>query len=233
MKKILGTCLICKRVNARTIKNNTSFYRDFRENPSTIPFRYSFIDHFGPYNIFVEGKKKKVWILIVTCLWSRSINLKIAYDMTVKEFIRCLQLHIFEYGIPERVFSDLGSQLVAGANLVASLLNQASCVQFFEDHNMKPTSFEQYFKGNHNLGSLVESCVKISKRLLNGSIRNRILKLREFDFVVCQAVHLANKRPIAFKESCRAAATDDEVPAPITPELLLKGYDTPSLCIMP
>lgn len=234
VKAILSDCLICRRVNARTVKSNQSFYREFRENPATLPFQYSFMDHFGPYHVYVEGKKRKVWVLIITCLWSRSINLKVAYDMSVKDFLRCLQLHIYEYGIPERIFSDLGSQLVAGGNIVSNLLKQPSCLEFFETHNMKPTTFEQYPKGRNELGSLVESCVKISKRLINGSIRNNVLKIIDFELLISQTVHLANKRPIAFQNSLRNTdVMDDNIPAPITPEILTRGYDTPSLSILP
>ena len=157
-----------------------------------------------------------------------------AYDLSVKDFLRCLQLHIYEWGIPSRIFSDLGSQLVAAANITSDLLKHPSSMEFYDMHDMKPTTFEQYYKGRHELGSLVESCVKISKRLINGCIRNNILKLIDFEFIISQVIHFANKRPIAFQNFLRNTdVNNDDIPAPITPELLLRGYDTPSLAILP
>ena len=233
VKAVLKECLVCRRVNARAIKTNQSFYRDFRENPPNIPFRYIFIDHFGPYKVKDENETKKVWVLCITCLWSRAVNLKICHNMSVNEFLRTLQLHIYDYGIPEKVFSDLGSQIVAGGNVISDMLKKPSCKEFFDINSMKSTEFIQYFKGNHELGSLVESCVKLSKRLINGSIRNSVLKIPEFELIIAQSVHLANKRPICFKDGLRSTDVMEEIPAPITPELLIKGYDTPSINILP
>ena len=47
-----------------------------------------------------------------------------------------------------------------------------------------------------------------------------------------QTIHLANRRPIAFKESLRTDNADDII-SPITPEMLLKGYELASLNIIP
>ena len=44
-------------------------------------------------------------------------------------------------------------------------------------------------------------------------------------------VHLANRRPIAFKEALRD--NDAEVPDPITSELLIRGYELSSLNLIP
>ena len=96
----LKECSTCKRFKERTVKVNQCAYRDFRIDPPSIPFKYIFIDHFGPYNVKLNGKKSKVWILCLTCLWSRAIHLKICLDLTTKEFLRAFQLHSYEYGIP-------------------------------------------------------------------------------------------------------------------------------------
>lgn len=234
VKKVLKLCLVCKRQNARTIKTNQSDYREFREKPPHVPYRYIFLDHFGPYWIKLTDHKTKVWVLCITCLWTRAINLVISYDMTTKEFLRTFQHHIYQYGLPERVFSDLGSQIVAGANLITNMLNDTESHAFFNERNMKVTKFQQYFKGNHELGSLVEICVKMSRRLISGSLGNKIPSHSEFSLIVAQANHLVNKRPIAFKETLRDSTTNmHDMPETITPENLLRGYDTHTLDVIP
>jgi len=70
---------------------------------------------------------------------------------------------------------------------------------------------------------VVEICVKFVKRLIYGSIRNCVLVYSEFELVVMQARQLINSRPIAFKEALRDDAGN--IPAPITPELLLYGRE--------
>lgn len=149
-------------------------------------------------------------------------------DLSVSEFLRTFQLHVFEHGMPEKVFSDLGSQLVAGGHILTYLINNVEVQLMLEENNVKPTKFffYQFFKGHKPLGSLVESCVKLAKKLIHGYIRNTVLSLIKFEFIIMQTVSLVNKRPVAFKQSVRTDITNDtEVPAPITPEMLLKGHN--------
>ena len=54
--------------------------------------------------------------------------------------------------MPERVFTDLGSQLVAGANIVTDQLKNVTTKLFFEENNIKSTSFQKFFKGHKALG---------------------------------------------------------------------------------
>lgn len=232
VKRCLKLCIHCKRFNARTIKLNQSDYREFRSNPPQIPFANIFIDYLGPFTVKKNEKNEKIWLLCITCTWSRAINLKICHDLTVKEFLRAFQMHCFEYGIPQLCVSDLGSQLTAGINILTSFLSDAETHAYFEMNKVKPLTFQQYFKGCSQLGSLVEICVKLTKRLIFGSIKNNILSYYEFEFLVCNITHLANRRPIAFKESLRESEINN-VPEPITPELLIRGYELTSINLIP
>ncbi|XP_068247877.1 uncharacterized protein [Palaemon carinicauda] len=232
VKKVLRECITCRRLNERPIKANQSAYRDFRSNPPPIPYRYIFIDYIGPYTVIWNGERKKIWLLCVTCLWSRAINLKICLSADTRDFLKAFQLHMYEFGIPEFCISDLGSQLTAGSRIIGTFLNDFETLAFFEENDIKPLKFEHYAKGNSSLGSLVESCVKMVKKLIFSSIKNTVLDYQDFYFLICQTVHLINKRPIAFKDSLRDACIDN-VENPITPECLLKGYDLVSVNIIP
>ena len=231
-KNVLKDCVSCKRFNEPCIRLNQSSYREFRCNPENVPFRNIMVDHIGPYQIKVGDTNAKVWILIITCLYTRAINLKVCNDLTTKEFINALQLHIFEFGVFSLCISDLGSQLVAGANLVQTFLSEPETHSFFQENGMKALKFQNYPKGNSSLGSLVEILVKQVKYLISKTIKNTVLSGKEFEFIVAKAVSIINKRPIAFKESLRDVPTA-ELPEVITPEILLRGYDTPSLNIIP
>ncbi|XP_068224897.1 uncharacterized protein [Palaemon carinicauda] len=233
VKKVLSNCITCKRLNERVIKLNQSHYPEFRINPENIPYRQIFIDHMGPFKIKNDqGNTVKVWLLCITCLWSRAINLKICMDLTSEEFIRALQLHTYEFGIPSLCLSDLGSQFVAGANQVSSFLSDYETNAYLQEHGIKSFKFEQYYKGCNQLGSLVESCVKLTKRLLFGAMRNNILPLRDFDFIVHKTIHLVNRRPISFKESLRDSS-GESIPEIITPEMLIHGRESVSINIIP
>ena len=232
VKGIIKECVTCRKTKQRTVKLNQSPYREFRLDPPNIPFKSIFIDHLGPFYVKFDNTKIKVWLLCITCLWSRAITLKVCTDLSTKEFLRALQLHCFEYGMPELCLSDLGTSFVAGANIITDFLKDPDTKTYLEEQGIKSLSFEQYFKGHHPLGGLVEVCVKMVKQLMNCSIKNYVLNFREFEFIVAQTIHLVNRRPIAFQEGLRDTG-GDTLPDVITPEKLIHGYDLVSLNIIP
>lgn len=234
VKKIIKKCVNCKKLIARTVKLNQNVYRNFRLEHCNIPFRDVFIDYIGPFHVFDSNKVKvKRYLLIFTCLWSRAINLEICSDLSLKNFLRCFQLHIFTYGAPSRVYSDLGSQIVAGALVIEDFLKDVETKLFFKENNMNPIKFEQYYKGASKLGGLVESCVKIVKKLIYGSIRKLVLPDEDFSFIIRQVVHLSNRRPISFQDTLRDSSNEFELPLPISPEILLNGRELVSLNVVP
>ena len=232
VKKVLRDCFHCKRYNAQPIKINQGMYREFRLEPGTVPFANVFIDYAGPYTVYVNSKASKVYVLVVTCLFTRAISLRVSLDLSVGEFIRSFQLHAFDQGVPQKVLSDLGSQIVAGSERIMSLVADPDTQSYFEERGVKSISFEQFYKGRKELGSLVECCVKMTKRLLSGAIRNNVLPLRQFEYFVAQSAHLANRRPIAFKDSLRDNVSS-VLPEPITPEILLHGRELISTNLVP
>ena len=231
VKRCLNSCIICKKFYKRPVSLNQSPYRELRLSPSVIPFRNVYLDYLGPFFVKLNGNKVKVWCLIITCMFTRAINLKLCLNQTTAEFLRSFQIHTYEYGIPETCISDLGSQLIAGANILKTCLNDIESKSYLEENGIKDFSFDHYFKGKSELGSLVETCVKLVKKLIISSIGKIILDYRDFEFLIIKTVHLVNKRPIAFKSALRQDSLD--VPEPITPEKLIRGFSMPSLNLIP
>ena len=153
-------------------------------------------------------------------MWSCEINLKICHDLSRKVFLRSFHLLCFDHEIPENYFSDLGIQLVAGANIIQNFLSDPETHNFFQQHNVELPKFEHFFKGKSELGSLVEVCVKVTKWLIFGAINN-VLSLHDFEFLVCHFVHLANRRPVEFKYS--VLDSDIDIPETLTPESFSEG----------
>ena len=203
VKKVVKKCVICRRFNNRPIKLNQSSYREFRINPPNVPFKYVYIDYAGPFKVKCFGNARKVWLLLFTCLWSRAINIKICYDLSVPEFLRAFQSHLFDEGMPSKVFSDLGSQITAASDQIHTYLETEEVKRCLIDNNISKISFEQYFKGNSSLGSLVEICVKFVKRSIQSSIRTTILQLGDFELLISKTKYVVNSRPLTFKESLR------------------------------
>ena len=88
VKKILNSCIICKRFNSRPIRLNQNSYREFRCNPSKRPFSNIFVDYIGPFFVKNEGIRRKVWIFALTCLYTRAINLFVCRSLNTDDFLR-------------------------------------------------------------------------------------------------------------------------------------------------
>ena len=232
VRKTLKSCITCKRVNEKPLKLNQNSYREFRSNPPKVPFSSVFLDYIGPINVRIENNVKKVWLLIVTCLFSRAISLKICFSAETREFLRVLQLHIYEYGMFQFCLSDLGSQIVAGTKIISDFFEDPACVEFFQSHGIDKVSFEQYPKGNSTLGGLVENCVKQVKNLIRKSIGKLILNYPDFQLIVSKTCHIVNRRPVAFHESLRDS-NPNECLEPITPEMLIYGRELVSVNVIP
>lgn len=232
VKRVVRSCVICGRFNEKPIQVNQSPYRDFRANPPSIPYRSIFIDHLGPYLVKLKENKVKVWVLCITCLWSRAVNLKVCSDLSLGIFLRALQLHVNEFGLPGLILSDSGSQLTAAANVLTDFFKDAETQRYLDENGIEKFEFINYYKGNNSLGSLVEICVKFVKRLIHGSIGKNVLDYFEFELIISNVVSLVNKRPIAFKEALRDDNVVD-VPEPISPELLVRGFSMPSINVVP
>ena len=145
-------------------------------------------------------------------------------------FLRAIQLHTFEYGVPERCYSDMGTQIVARGNLITDFCKDVDTQTYFRANGIQ---FMQFYKGCKELGSIVEIYVKMVKRLLYGAVRNTVLTYSDFEFLVCHTVHLVNRRRICFKKTLRDTSGNSDVSDPITPEMLIRGYELVSINLIP
>ena len=230
VKNTIKNCAICTRRHGRTVKLNQNAYRELRIDPGPVPFNNIYLDFMGPFMVkdFYSKKNQKVWVLVVTCMWSRAVNLKLVHNLSTREFLRAFQLHIYEYGVPRTCISDLGSQLTAGANIIKAQFNDVQSQEYLRQYNIQQVDFHHYDKGNSSMGSLVERLIKITKDLLYSSMRSRVLNLHDFESLLAQVKHLLNKRPIAFKDTVRVSPADEEI-EPVSPELLIYGRELPTL----
>ena len=76
--------------------------------------------------------------------------------------------------------SDLDTQLVAGADNISKFIDDPVTGSYLSENNAKRVSFQQYPK---DCRTLVESCVKLTKRLLSGSVGRNVLGFRDLNIL--------------------------------------------------
>ena len=153
-----------------------------RVEPPAVPYRYMYIDHLGPINVKIDGRKTKVYLLCFSCMWSRYINLQMSLDLSTENFLRAFQMHVHKFGMPSKVVSDSGTSLIAGGNIIKDYLKDPDTREYLEEHGVEEVNFSQYYKGNSALGSLVESSVKITKKLILAQLKTRLFHITILNF---------------------------------------------------
>ena len=237
IKKLTYNCLVCKRLNARVIKSNRNCYRPFRGEPEAIAFRNIFLDYLGPFEIRMDYTKrkimKKVWILVVCCLWSRAVKLHLCFDYSAAEFTKALQKQIFECGLPTLCISDAGTPIVGCENKIRNyIFNNNVFQKYLQEQKIDSLNFSTYPKGNHELGGLIETINRMVRKLLYGSVRNLILDLSDMLYLLAKVGSILNKRPLVLQETLKCDNKGD-VPEVITPEMLVYGRSLEYLNIIP
>ena len=233
VRKILRQCIHCHRFNNQPIKINQNEFKDFRENPPKIPFRYIMMDFLGPFTVKIGGTNSKVYILLFICLFSQAIDLHICLDLSLPNFLRAFQMHVFKYGIASRCISDAGSQLTAGTKIIEDHLKDPETVAYLETNGVNTVEFSHSPGSCSQLTGYAEMGVKLVKRLMFGAVKKNVLNYSDFEFLVSETNHLVNKRPVCFREGLRDSSGECPVPVALTPEMIVHGYVLPSLNVIP
>ncbi len=233
VKSILRACVPCRRMHGRSIETNQNAYQSWRINPSTLPYQNIVVDHIGPFKVKNESNEViKTYVLIISCLWSRAVNLIICDQITTSEFMRALTIHILEYGVPSKVLSDNGTPIVQGMSLLKESLDSVEVKNFLKEQNIEILTFSPYPANTSKLGGTIESLVKQVKFFVYGACQKQIHKYKDFQFLIFEIKLLINRRPIAYKNILHNLG-DNEFPDCLTPEMIVKGYEIPSLSILP
>ena len=230
VKGIIKRCVFCRQLNGRTIPVNVNDYRSFRSGPGKRPYSTIMMDFTGAYSIKVDDYVRKYYVLLVTCMFTRNVRLYVCPSLDTASFLHAMQLHIFDFGIPELIISDNQPSFDKGYKMIKSCLTDPEIVQFLKDKNIRELSYDPYPANSPNLGGAVESLVGQIKRVLYASVGKSLLELDKFQLLVAEAQALVNKRPVGQKEVLTSNDIDQCI---ITPEMLVKGYEIPSMNVLP
>ena len=231
VKKLISKCLVCKKLYGRSIKINQNDYKCDRINASDVPYRDIALDHIGPFHV-LDAKNcfQKVYILIITCLWSRAVNLLVSSKIDSYSFLLSFQKHVFDFGIPQSLLADNGSPIVASFRQISTFLDDANVKDFLTLNNIKLLRFNPYPAHASHLGGTVESLVKLVKNMIYSSISRTKLSIEDFSYLVHEVMMLTNKRPLSFHRATDEPSSDI---FPLTPEMLLRGYEVPCISVVP
>ena len=130
--------------------------------------------------------KNKTYLFILTCLFTRAINLLVCRKINSESFLGALQAHFYDFGVPQFIFSDNGSRIVNSIGWVQKILEEIEVRNFSTERNVKKLNFSTYPPHPSSLGGVVESLVKQVKNVLFVSMRKTVLTFDKFWLLVCE-----------------------------------------------
>ena len=90
-----------------------------RLRPFARPFSTTGIDYFGPMTIIMLRRSLKRWGVMFTCMTTRAVHIEMAETLTTDSFLLAFWRFVNVRGCPGVVYSDNGTNLVAGEKEIA------------------------------------------------------------------------------------------------------------------
>ena len=118
VKKIIYSCVRCRRINARPPRTIEGPLPALRTTPAR-PFECAGLDHFGP--LFLKDHSK-VWVLLFTCAVTRAIHLEAVVSLDSQETGFAIRRFFARRGKSAVFLSDNGRSFVHLSKLMKGLV---------------------------------------------------------------------------------------------------------------
>ncbi len=113
IKGLLEKCVTCRLITAKTVKQSLTEPRILRLiSKNTLIFKSIYLDLIGPwlYSPFPKARQKvKLWCLQIVCGLTRAINFVPVQDQSMYKTILALKIHCLQYGFPDTITVDHGT----------------------------------------------------------------------------------------------------------------------------
>ena len=222
VKAVIGNCAKCKLLHAKPSIPIMASLPAHRLRPFSRPFTVTGIDYFGPMTTIMLRRSLKRWGVIFTCMTTRAVHIEMAESLTTDSFLLAFWRFVNVRGCPSIVYSDNGTNLVAGEKEIAELLKKFDQEQI--GSNLAKRGIEWHFSppvAPHFGGSwerLIQSAKSALRIILDGrTVANEVLHS-----ALVGAAALMNGRPLEY------VPVDPQDPIPLTPNhfLLLEANPT-------
>ena len=217
VRKIVRSCITCRRSRAKPLTQLMADLPEERLKSDKPAFSYIAIDVFGPLTVKNYRSEIKRYGCLFTCMTTRAVHVEKLNSLDADSFINAFRRFIARRGIPEGVFSDNGTNLVAGEKelrhafeeiLASPKLNAYSVTKGIEWRFIPPAS--------PHMGGVWERMVGLMKRVLMSVLRGTSrLSDEVLETIFCEAEAVVNGRPLT------KLSDDPNDGRPLTPNHLL------------
>ena len=221
IKRFLAACVFCRRLRGQP---QTQLMSDLPSDrlEATPPFSHCGIDMFGPFLVH-DGKttrrtqsSKKVWCLLITCLFSRAVHVEVVPAMDTVSFELAMRRF---FAIRESCISIRSDH---GSNFLGALdptVDPKRLERFASSHGVRwtfaPPKASSY-------GGVWERKIASVKSILNATlllVGKHSLSRDEFSTLIAESTNIVNNTPLW------GITSDPNDPCPLSPSVLLTLKD--------
>ena len=187
------------------------------------------LDFAGPVQISGEVQKRtkmKGWILVYCCQATRAVALYLVPGYSTADFLLMHDRFTSARGIPSKILSDRGSQLVAGSISIADKDLPFKAYDWERVTRENKCSNWEFVPIGCQYRNQTEAMVKILKKtLLKGMPLGKDLTYSEFETLLARVEYSINCRPLALASTSNTSQQEETL-QPLTPNQLLLGRNT-------
>ena len=217
VRRIVNKCALCRNRKARPFQPIMSDLPRHRFD-ATRPFRCAGLDLFGPLQVRRFRKTEKRWVLLITCLSTRALHLELVGSLDTDSFLMGLRRFFGRRGKPSVIYSDNGTNIVAGEKELRSLIKEWNQSQILDELSQNQIDWHFNPPTASHMGGIWERLVASVKRSLRVVLGHQVVSEEELSTVLVEVESVLNSRPITY---CSGDVRD---PEPLTPRHFLLGY---------
>ena len=221
-------CITCQRFHGQPMKQRLAPLPTERTAVTDPPFRHVAIDGLGPMRIKIEadsegpaqhrGGESKVWLLVISCMTTRAINIEILHGQTAEAFIHAMRRHFAEFGMAHTVRLDNLRSHQRMSKEFQILLDKTFLSDIREKSKKYGIKWSWSSVGQPSTNGIIERCVRMVKECLLKTVGRKMLTNNELETFIREARRIINSRPLS---QVHHGEAEDFIP--VTPNHLIYG----------
>lgn len=159
------------------------------------------VDCCGPFYITQGRSTVKRWMLVITCLTTRAINIEILHTMSTDSVITALFNHFAIRGMATKIMSDQGTNFMGAINELQREINEwnkRKAEKGLETWKIEWEVSPAYAPHMNGSVERLIGCIKRAIKKTEKILQEKLFKFNEekFRMITCEIIGLLNNRPL-------------------------------------
>ena len=196
VKKIIRSCIKCRRMNAKPMEQFMGSLPGARLEAYHPPFTFTGVDLFGPLTVKWGRGTAKRWGCLFTCLTTRAVHLEVTPSLETDDFIMVLRQFISRRGPPKEIWSDRGTNFVGASRELKEAIAHWNEETIERQLQQKGIRWVFQPPAAPHMSGVWERLVQITKKHLKSVAGDGLLSDVELRTLLAEVESIVNNRPI-------------------------------------